>query len=409
MNAHIRRALHSSLALLALTTAAAAQAPYQGFLINWDRPTVGAGWGFVSRWSTTAETDLNRIDTDDHKMWGQDSTGQVAIAGFAAWLYDSNYTSAETYAFVGHAEDPADAGKPLVTPAFQIPNLPMPPGTAGTAYLVTNTLTQTFGIPATGDVFVGFELPAMVSATQPYDGLWIGTIGRHNTAQVGVTVYDEPGPTGQLGQGVQHDDYLAFVVGGAARYGTASATSLSQLAIDVAIDGGMVGGVALTQTNQTSLTSSNAPLGTSNFLSGLHPDINGTNLGRADEIGFAVTHHVNQMPLGSPVFILLAFGPSPIGPLPINQFGGVNPTSSAGTVCIDFTTAATYLTVSQAGFLANMGEAKTMLTLSQPARNIINSLASPFDFWWQGVALDATATGPGLELRTTGCVLQHLK
>lgn len=409
MTNNTTRTLLGCVATLALTAATVAQAPYQGFLFNWDRPTVGAGWGFVGRWNTSAETDLNRIDTDDHKEWGQNPAGQVAIRGYAAWLYDSNYTTAETYAFVGHAEDPANPGFPLTTPAFQVPNLPMPPGTNGNAYLVTNTLTQTFNIPATGDVFVGFELPAMVSATQPYDGLWIGTIARQNPAQTGVTTWDEPGPAGQVGQRVQHEDYIAFISGGVARYGTPGVTSLSQLAVDVAIDGGMVGGVALAQTNQTSMPSSNAPRGTSNFLSGLHPDINGLGAGRADEIGFGVTHHTGQMPVGSPVFILLSFGPSPFGSLPLNTFGGVNPTSSAGNVCLDFTSAATFVAVTTAGFLANMGEAQLMLTLSPQARSIINSLPAPFDFWWQGVALDATAAGPGLELRSTGCVVQHLK
>lgn len=409
MNARLRAALFGCSALLALTAAATAQAPYQGFLFNWDRPTVGGGWGLVTRWNTSAETDLNRIDTDDYQEWGRDAAGQVAIAGFAAWLYDSNYTSAETYGFVGHAEDAANPGLPLLTPAFSLAGLPMPPGTNGNAYLVTTTLAQTVTVPATGDVFVGFDLPAMVQATQPYDGLWIATIARQNAAQPGVTIFDEPGPAGQLGQGVQNDDYIAFITGGIARYGTPSATSLSQLAIDVAIAGGMVGGVALTRTNQTSLTSSNAPYGTSNFLSGLHPDVNGTNLGRADEIGFGMTHHSGQMPVGSPVFILLAFGPSTLGSLPLTTFNGVDPVNSAGSVCIDFINAATFVAISQPGFLANMGEAQLMLTLSPQTRNVINSMPSPFDFWWQGIALDATSTGSGLELRSTGCVVQHVK
>ncbi len=402
------KSLPGCVALFALTAAAMAQAPYQGFLFNWDRPTLGAGWGGLGRWNTSAETDLNRIDEADYKEWGRDPSGQVAVRGFAAWLFDDNYATAQTFAFVGHAEDPANPGFPLTTPAFQIPNLPMPPGTNGNVYLVTSTLPQAFGIPATGDVFVGFELPAMTVATAPYDGLWIANVSRQSSTQPGA-VWDQPGPAGQQGQGVQNDDYMAFISGGVARYGTASATSLSQMALDVAVDGGMVGGVALTQTNQANLTSSNAPLGTSNFLSGLHPDINGLNLGRADEIGFGVTHHTSQMPVGSPVFILLSFGPSPFGSLPITNFGAIDPASSAGNVCIDFTAAATFVAISQPGFLANMGEAQMMLTLSPQVRSVLAAIPAPFDFWWQGVALDATATGPGLELRTTGCVVQHLK
>jgi hypothetical protein len=50
-----------------------------------------------------------------------------------------------------------------------------------------------------------------------------------------------------------------------------------------------------------------------------------------------------------------------------------------------------------------------MVSLSAQTRAVINTLASPLNLWWQGFVFDGTSTGPGLEVRTTGCVIQHLK
>jgi hypothetical protein len=394
------------LAVLGLAVAASAQqAPFYGFLFNWDRPTVGGHFEQVSRWNVTAESNFNRIDVDDYLDWGKDANGNVVIRGFAAWLFDSNYGSAESYSFVGHAEDTANGNFPLLTPAFTVANIPMPPGQPGNAYLVNATLNAPVNVPATGDVFVGIGLPALVVPTQPYDGLWLGSITR---TLPGLTIFDEPGPTGQMGAGVARDDYNCVISGGVALYGPPSNTSLSQIAVDVMIDNGGVGGVALAETVQTSLPPSNAPLGTSDFLSGLHPDINGFNPGRADNIGFGVTHHTGQMPVGSAVLIMLAFGSSPIGTVPVASLG-FDPASSGGLVCIDFTTAASFLTLSTPGFLANMGEAQLMLPLTPQVRGAIASQGPGFNFWWQGFAIDLTAPGPLLEVRASGCVKQHMQ
>lgn len=394
------------LSVLGLAAAASAQAPFYGFLFNWDRPTVGAHFDQVTRWNVTAESNMNRIDVDDYLDWGKDAAGNVVIRGFAAWLFDSNYGSAESYSFVGHAEDAASPNIPLLAPAFTVPNIPMPPGVAGNAYLVNATLNVPVNVPATGDVFVGFGLPAMVVPTQPFDGLWIGGITR---TQPNLTIFDEPGPTGQLGAGIARDDYNVAISGGVAQYAPPSNTSLSQIAVDVMIDNGGVGGVALAETVQTSLTPSNAPFGTSDFLSGLHPDINGFNPGRADNIGFGVTHHTGQMPVGSAVLIMLAFGPSPIGSVPVAQLGPFDPATSGGIVCIDFTTAASFLTLSTPGFLANMGEAQLMLPLTPQVRSAIAAQGPGFNFWWQGFAIDLGAPGPLLEVRASGCVKQHMQ
>jgi hypothetical protein len=283
----------------------AQSAPWQGFLFNWNKPALASHISQYTRFNTGAESNLNRIDRDDHKSWGENAAGNVVIRGLALWITDTNYTTAESFSFVGHAEDAANPNFPLATPAFTVANIPMPPGTAGQAFLVNGTINVDVTIPGAGDVFVGIGVPAMPGPTQPFDGLFIGTVLRGG---VGLAVFDEPGPRGQQGAvgGVARDDYVCGILNGVAQYQPASATSLSQLAIDVAINNGGIGGVALTETVQTSLLSSNAPFGTSDFLSGLHPDLNGLQPGRADNIGFGITHHVGQMPVGTPVLVQLA-------------------------------------------------------------------------------------------------------
>ncbi len=397
--------LLSTTLLLALP-AAAQNAPYYGFLFNWDRPTVGAHLGGATRWNTTAETDLVRIDTDDYTDWGINATGAVAIRGFAVWIQDANFSTAESFGFVGHAEDLTNPGFPLLTPAFNIANIPMPPGMTGNTYLVGATLTATVTVPGGGDIFVGLTLPALVVGTPPFDGLFINNIGRAGSAP-GVTVFDEPGPRGQVGAGIFREDYACYISGGTALYGAPGPTSLSQPAFDVRVDNGGIGGVALAETNQTSLVPSNAPLGTSDFLSGLHPDVNGLNAGRVDNVGFGVSHHTGQMPVGSVIIFALALGPSPIGPLPVVLIGA-DPANSGGSICLDFTTASTFVALSAPGFLANQAEAQVMLPLDAATRAVIASLPGPVDFWWQGFAIDFGNT-TGFEIRASGCAVQHLK
>lgn len=393
-----------STTMLFALPAAAQSAPYHGFLFNWDRPTVGAHLGGAVRWAPGAETDLVRIDTDDYKEWGVDGTGAVVIRGFAVWILDANFATPESFGFVGHAEDVTNPNFPLLAPAFNVPNIPMPPGTNGNTYLVGATLTANATVPGSGDVFVGLTLPALVVATPPFDGLFINNIGRAGT---NPTRFDEPGPRGQLGAGIFRDDYAAYISGGVALYGPPGPMSLSQPAFDVRIDNGGVGGVALAETNQTSLPPSNAPLGTSDFISGLHPDINGQNAGRADNVGFGVSHHTGQMPVGSPVIVMLALGPSPVGSLPITAIGA-DPANSGGNICIDFTTGLTFLALSAPGFLMNQAEAQVIFPIGPQTRAVIASLPGPVDFWWQGFALDFTNT-TGFEIRASGCAVQHLK
>lgn len=386
----------------------AQSAPWQGFLFNWNKPALASHISQYTRFNTGAESNLNRIDRDDHKSWGENAAGNVVIRGLAVWIFDTNYATAETFSFVGHAEDAANPNFPLATPAFTVAGIPMPPGTAGNAFLVNGTINVDVTIPGAGDVFVGIGVPAMPGPTQPFDGLFVGTVLRGG---VGLAVFDEPGPRGQQGAvgGVAQDDYICGILNGTPQYLPAGPTSLSQLAIDVAINNGGIGGVALTETVQTSLLSSNAPFGTSDFLSGLHPDINGLQAGRADNIGFGITHHVGQMPAGTPVLVQLALGASPAGPLQINALAGFDPVNSGGTLCIDFTAAVEFFTITAVDTLfATMATAQIMVPVPAGLRAQIAGLGAPVDFWWQAFAIDFSNPGPNLEVRASGCVVQHL-
>lgn len=408
-------------AALFLTGTALAQNPFQGFLYNWDRPQLASGISYVVRNGTAAHQVLCRVDRDDYREWGLNGATppMIQVQGVMLWIQDQNDTTVEQFSAVGYNEDPARANFPLLTtPVMNVQNLPMPPQMTPPGprfWRVGFNFTQPSMFNPAGDVFLGIGLPAMPSAT-PQDGLFLGVA---STNPLTPTAVDQPGPTGQFGTGtIAQGSYACFVINtvtappGTAVYATPSATSLDHPAVDWVLSGGTVGGVALTETNQTTYVSSNSPGGTSNFISGLHPDINGSNPGRADNIGFAITAHTTQLAIGSPAFILMALGPSPIGSLGIRTFQAANNPSSFGNVCIDFTTATTFLGILGAPGLNGvngMTETQIMIQLSPQTRAAVNTWGGALDLWWQGFAFDPTNTGPNLEIRATGCVIQHLR
>ena len=413
-------------AVLSLAGSALAQFPanpLQGFTYNLDRPQIGSGLSYVTRGNNNAGQILCRYDRDDYREWGLNTaaTPQTQIQGAVAFIQDQNDGTVEQFSLVGYGEDPARANFPLLTPpVFNLTGINMPPTVnppGPRAYRLGVAFAAPFTFPTTADIFLGVGVPALISTTGPTDGLYVGVVSVNNPA-VNPTTFDLPGPAGQFpGGSISNGSYTCYVLNtatppGTANYATASATSLEQPAFDWLVSGGTAGGVALAQTNQSTYAVSNAPQGTSDFISGLHPDINGANAGRADNLGFAVTIHNSQVAAGQPVFVLMALGPSPIGSLPISSFPAAANSASAGNVCIDFTTAATFLGIlAPAGTngFATLNEAQIIVALSPQTRAVINTMASPLNLWWQGFVFDGTATGPGLEVRTTGCVIQHLK
>src|SRR5262249_52770363 len=262
------------------------------------------------------------------------------------------------------------------------------------AYRVAATFTAPVTFANGSDVFLGVSLPpAVISGTSVTDGLFVGSVNNDNTA-AGTGVFDLPGVTGQLGGSIAHQSYLCHnpLTGTplGPLYLPPNATSLEQLAFDPFLSGTTVGGVALTTTNQTSYTSSNTPPGgTSDFLSGLHPDLNGSNPGRADNVGFAMTTGTAQVGAGNPAFVLLALGPSPLGSLPLTTLLGANAgPGSAGNMCVDFTTAATFLAVlvtGQPNSFNVVAEAQLNVPISAGLRNALTVLPGPIDLWWQGL------------------------
>lgn len=391
---------------LACASPALAQFPLQGFLYNWDRPAAGDAVSLSIRWGTTAEQTLNRIDRSDFPEWGVTTTGTTQIQGFAAWIDDANDATVESFNVVAFEESATQADFPdLAVPKLNVGPVPMPPtGTpAGPrAWRLAATLTLPVTFAGNRDVFVGIGLPAMVLATPPFDGLFLGEVVV-DPANAPFP-FDVPGPRGQNNQAVAQNSYICYVpTGQAARYAPPSAVMLEQLAFDVHVSSGVAGGVPLTVTQQTSYPASNV-LGTSNFLSGLHPDIP-----RGDNIGFAVTSHTTQVAAPSLGVILLAFGPSPVGPLPLTAFGGFDP-SSVGNLCVDFTTALQFFVLCNTGqtnSFANMVEGQLVLPLGANERAIVAAQPGNFDIWWQGFVIDSAGTG--LEVHASACAIQHLK
>src|SRR5262249_50863282 len=135
-------------------------------------------------------------------------------------------------------------------------------------------------------------------------------------------------------------------------------------------------GVVTAQTNQTSLTSSNALPGTASFFSGVHPDaatppLNG---GRADTPSYVV----RGPPAGTIVFFLIDFGSSPL-PLPLSTFVP----GSTGTACLPL---GSFQTLGFA-IASGSGQDTFTLNLSAGARTLIGGLS----LVWEGVSLDPVA------------------
>lgn len=393
------------LLLCALAAPAAAQFPLQGFLYNWDRPALGDAISIFVRWGPTAEFVLGRIDRSDHPEWGVTTAGTTQIQGLVTWIEDVNDATVEQFSLVAFEDTTATPDFPdLPNPKLNVGPVPMPPtGTpAGpAAYRVSLTLTQPVTFAGARDVLVGLSLPAVVSSA-PVDGLFLGDV-IVDPANAPFP-FDVPGPRGQLGGGIGQQSYVCYVPATQpARYLAPSAISLEQLALDVFVSSGVAGGVALARTPQTSFTTSNV-LGTSDFLSGTNPDF-----ARGDSVGFAMTAHSSQVASGSLAVVLLGFGPSPVGSLPVSAFLPLDP-SSSGNLCIDFTTALQFFTVVSGGqlnSLPNMVEGQFVYPVGPAEQAIVANTVGSLDIWWQGLVLDAG--NPTLEVHATGCAIQHLK
>ena len=102
------------------------------------------------------------------------------------------------------------------------------------------------------------------------------------------------------------------------------------------------------------------------------------------------------------MFVIVSTGPNPIGSLPIATLAGgvVDPVTTRGNVCVDFTTGTVFL-----GFTNATGVYQHMLNLNPGTRAIINQFR-PMDLWYQGFVVNAA--NPLIELHGTGCGVTHL-
>ncbi len=384
--------------------------------------------GFTRGWTTTF-TDrigannitadvLNHYDSRSYQDWMLDPADLTgATFKFTAVRFviqDQVGNTAENYQVVAYNEDPANVNFP--DPAgvwLRTANIPMPASTltTGVAWIITLTLTAPPSAPK-GDKWIGFNLTPPASGTWPTDGASIHTAWDRPVGNTATTTNDQAGPRIDSVPNNTFACNLPVVGGvptGPAVYPNGVAGTRRQIRLEVIAD--VAGGVCVTQTNQTNYTSSNplatgsTPLGgTTNFISGLHPDVYDGNVStptRQDDIGFLVTD-VN-LP-NTPVLLLLALGPSPIGSLPLTTVlsSAVLPTSR-GNLCADFVNGVTFV-----GFSNAQGLFQQMLTLPPATRALIQSLSlpnQPLDFWYQGFVLNLAS---GLEVRATGCGIQHL-
>ncbi|MCA8964283.1 MAG: hypothetical protein H6838_10710 [Planctomycetes bacterium] len=390
--------------------------------------------GFTRGWNTsyTTRAGANNIEADvllhfdsrdyqDFILDPADPTGSnYLVKAIRFVIQDQIGNTPEMYSIAGYHEDPLNPEFPdAAAPWFRTGLVSLPASTVTTpvAWNVTVTLPATVMAAPKGDKWFGIGLSVPTGTTWPTDGVSVhAAYDRSLTSTVTVNS-DVAGPgIASAANGGQYTCYMPTPGGvptGPATYPAGNPGSRIHLNLELIAD--VAGGVCVTQTNQTTYPASNPvgtttlPLGgTTNFFSGLHPDVYDANLQptpRADDIGFVVSD--NSSPI-MPAFLMVAFGPSPIGSLPLNVIApSTAHPGTKGNVCIDFTTAVTFFGLTDAA-----GVYQQMLTLSPSARQIIQSLSlpnQPFDIWYQGFVLNlASGTGPTLEVHATGCGVQHL-
>jgi hypothetical protein len=370
--------------------------------------SAGANTSYTSRISANnIEADvLNHYDTRDYQDWMLDPTdptgATMKFTSLRVIVQDEVGVTPDSFTVVGYTEDPLNAKYPdPVAPWFRTGaiNLPASTLTTGVAWIYTVGLT----VPpvAKGDAWIGVGLiPPPVGTTWPTDGL-----STHCTAE--GAAYDLAG-AGIASMPVSSTScwfpVAAGVPTGPATYPTARAQIWLELNAPVA------SGVPVTQTNQTTYTSSNpggtnvkVPLGgTTNMFSGLNPDlydVHASTPPRNDDIGFLV----NDATLpNSLVVVLAAFGASPLGSQPLSMLMGSSAgPGTKGNVCIDFSSAAVFVGIADA-----TGVYQMMLSFTPATRLVFQGLGG-IDLWYQGFVVNPVVTN-GIEAHATGCGIQHL-
>lgn len=335
---------------------------------------------------------LHHFDGRHYHDWlldPADPTGSTyRFRALRCWIQDQNGSSPQSIALVGYRENSATPDLPdVAAPWFRTGPVTLPPGTGPVAWMVTVTLPT--GVPSLpkGDIWLGVHLPLPAPGTWPIDGLSVHTM------------IDGGGPTiAGLANG-QVASYVPVVNGvptGPVVQVASTGNGRHQLRFEVIAN--TTGGVCFAR---------RGAFGTTNFLLGLHPDVynaQGANPPRYDDIGFVVTEA--NLP-NAPAFVAVAFGGNPAGSAPL---ASLSPLLAApgthGNLCIDANQATVFLLTTGANGIVNF-----LLPLSPAVRTAIGAVTSPttpFDVWYQGFVLNPNGPGPALEVRATGCGVQHL-
>jgi len=409
--------------LLTLAVAAA----ISGSLLAQTNNRIGLTTGLATYYTTRVGATnivadvMNHYDSRSYQDWlldPADPTGTTyKFLGFEFVIQDQIGTTTEAYNLVAYNEDPLNVNFPDPNGLwFRTGNLNMPASTStgAVAWIITLTLPANVASAPKGDKWIGINLSPPASGTWPTDGASLHAAYDRVVNSTAAPITDQAGPRIDSVPNNQFGCHLPVPGGvptGPAVYPGGTAGTRLELRFEIIAN--VTGGVCVTQTNQTNYPVSNpgatgsTPLGgTTNFISGLHPDVydgNGSTVPRADNIGFLVTE-VNFP--NAPVFVILAFGPSPVGNVPLALLSPVvaHP-NTRGNVCIDFVNGVTFFGLSNA-----QGLYQHMLTLTPAARLIVQGLSAPqtpFDFWYQAFVLNVATSNP-FEVHATGCGVQHL-
>ena len=279
----MRNLVLTGLACAAFASTALAQTPPISVKGLYQRTSTGA----TSRGSngSSAGQMLTRIEYDSHRGWGvaNDALTVHQIWGAQMVIQDQQRSTREWYKIQGYGEDKAKPNFPDKNDNFlSTGQMQLPTGSGAGAWLISVTFKTAAKAPVGEDIFLGIEVPKP-PANWPGDGVSLHiNLGFQPSAS--FTTYDLAGPAGTRSLGAAGSYGYSWV-----NNANPLLNSPRQYRIDPFLTGG--GGNAVAQTNQKNYTVSNSPNWTSSMFSALSPDIAGAaNTGRADNIGYSVTH-----------------------------------------------------------------------------------------------------------------------
>ena len=424
-------------------TATAQAAHFLGFTAGFETSYTDRGG------ADTTNVDLLQVFSGRHYRHAfvdpADPTGQARrIVGLRVVVQDQVGFTPEQYTMVGYLDDPLQPGRPDVRSNgagvwFRTGRINTPPN-ASTGPAVHTLLVginppptpARFGAshgPTDDDLYLGIGLQA---GTWPNEGLGCRITADFMPNVTAATPRDVVGPRLPASPLPPNLVCTVATTGGAFPLPTGAAALFPGIAgrrgdyrqLDLDVLTYAPGGVAVTQTNQLYYATSRAltspsptarvPLGgTTNMLSGLHPDLHDatalippppSSFARADDIGFLITdgQRPNAIALARLSFGPLLGGSNADGSQPVAQIPGFGAPGSGGNVCVDL---ADPNGITFFGTTNAFGRFQAMVPMSAATRAFLRSYGA-VDVTWQGFVIDLAATP--FEARATGCVTQRL-